>query len=115
MDVGGCRYGMEQSIADEPVDPDVDFERLKAASLSLAVILVEAAQSPNGQAVVGFSQIKGIHEALSDAMLGYAWLRDEVVGAERGDSLMAQLEEGLSQDDEKMLTHLFTAPALKAD
>lgn len=106
---------MEQNTAEEPIDPDVDFERLKAASLSLAVIMTEAAQSPTKQTIVGLSQIQGIYEALSDVMLGYAWLRDEVVGSERGDSLMAQLEEGLSQNDRMMMDHLFKAQALKAD
>lgn len=106
---------MEQDAAGETVDPDVDFERLKAASLGLAVILAEAARSATKQTLVGFSQIEGIYEALSDGMLGYAWLRDELVGAERGNSLMAELEAGLPEDEKRMLSQLFDAPALKAD
>ena len=106
---------MEQGVVEDTVDPDIDFERLKAASLSLAVILAEAARSPTKQTVVGFSQVEGIYNAISEAMLGFAWLRDEVVGVERGDSLMAQLEQGLQEDEKKMLMQLFKTPALKAD
>lgn len=61
------------------------------------------------------SQIEGIYEAISDAMLGYAWLRDEVVGAERGNSLLAELEKGLPPDEVMMLAQLLEAPAFKAD
>ena len=104
-----------EQMVEETVDPDADFERLKTASLSLAVILAEAAQSPNKQTVVGLRQIEGIYDAISEAMLGFAWLRDEVVGAERGNSLLAQLESGLPDDEKAMLAQLFQTPALKAD
>jgi hypothetical protein len=100
---------------EEFVDPDIDFDRLKAASLSLAIILAEAAQSPTKQTVVGCSQIQGVYDAVSEAMLGYAWLRDELIGAERGNSLLAQLAQGLSENEKAMLTHLLVMPAFKAD
>lgn len=100
---------------DDPVDPDVDFEKLKSASLALAVILAEAASSPDKQAVVGLAQIEGIYDAISDGMLGYAWLRDEVIGAARGSSLLADLEAGLSDDDQRLLTRMFSTPGLRAD
>lgn len=105
----------EETESDDSVDPDADFERLKSASLGLAVILAEAAGSPTRQALVGLSQIEAIYNAISDAMLGYAWLRDEVIGSERGNSLFAELEAGLSDDDQRHLRQMFTIPALRAD
>ena len=105
----------QERMAGETVDPDADFERLKAASLSLAVILAEATQSPSKQTSVGLCQIEGIYDAISEAMLGFAWLRDEVIGTERGNSLLAQLEAGLPDDEKAILAQLFQTPALKAD
>lgn len=106
---------MTSAENDDPVDPDVDFEKLRSASLALAVILAEAARSPDKQAVVGQAQIESIYDAISDGMLGYAWLRDEVIGAERGNSLLAELEAGLSDDDQRLLTRMFSTPGLRAD
>jgi hypothetical protein len=112
-----ARAGLEldQHGSEEAVDPDEDFERLWSATIGLAAIMAEAAHSPTRQAMVGFSQIEGIYIQLSEAMLGYAWLRDEVVGAHRGDSLLERLETGLTEKDKKVLTGLFGTPALKAD
>ncbi|MGI4817950.1 MAG: hypothetical protein ACRYFE_05465 [Janthinobacterium lividum] len=106
---------MSEDLVHDPVDPDVDFERLKDATLGLAVIMVEAKTSPTQQTLVGLKQIQDIYDALSDGMLGYAWLRDEVVGADRGDSLLAKLEAGLADDEEAILKQLFGSPALNAD
>lgn len=105
----------QQLMSEESVDPDVDFERLKTACLGLAVILAEARLSPTKQTTVGHKQIECIYDAVSEAMLGYAWLRDEVIGAERGNSLLAELEAGLPEDEKAMLAQLFGKPALKAD
>lgn len=106
---------MPSDTDEEPVYPDLDFERLKSASLGLAVILAETARSSTGQTVVGRAQIESLYDAISDAMLGYAWLRDEVIGEERGDSLLAQLEAGFPDDERQALATLLFEPGVKAD